>query len=826
MTTGLFSAGFPDGRSARNADGSERLGRISCETPFEFFMSGWKFNLFYSRAARWFGAGEKDPTSAAVIGESNSSAKGTMGPVPALSAVIPLWGACTDRAALIVADDGALWGSGGKFGTQWHKISNVRKKCRFVAAGTDDVCIIPEGKGIFFSWDNLGEEGIRYACPEIEFVDCAVGSRQYLAIAKGGKLYTWGHGGACGQGPKFSAEEPTKVDIEDVVFVRCFAYSSCSWLVDQEDGVWSCGVNSHGQIGQGEAIKKIKVFTKVPGFSPGRIAHICCGDSMSYVLTELGDLYACGEGENYKLMMGDKDAKYVPTLCTDCEKMKVNFVSCGCSHAILQAGTGKILPHPIVGVEKDKNEKQFWVTVPARGISPEMNVDIGCLSSGMFGIGYGERVKYRGQEYTFLGTNSDLDIVLIDDKGECLFLCGTPMDFNLLTETNHETRRIRARSGAEYLVNIEANLLRPFGFRVDEKVSCEYFGNGRIAGVFAGKLFIEWEHDGWLASTGGDCSIEKVHPIIKITEAVGRSVERMKVGEIEANVETTPCELLEKYGLKVNDLVCAGDVYGFIVGELGMSAVVKDLSTHDNILLMPTEMKLLRRECEEPVYVKEISFSEEFVDVDVSFKASDRIIPGDRVLMNKQEFATVLGRSKDKFWVKTDTAYRLHLGAVEISEPKDLQLVRRLDLSLRSTCGFMNGDIVQYQNKKYFIVETGPKLVLQRMTMYRRETVTVDDNSLVELVFRMGLCGVRYYPVRRALKKVFEVGSHCFHGMRVFPGDLVSVQSHQMTVIGLSSHMVWLNPVTSGESILIQQQALYDPNILKIIRRVDQFDSE
>ena len=824
MTTGLFSAGFPDGRSARHADGSERLGRISCETPFEFFMSGWKFNLFFSRTARWFGAGESDPTAAAVIGQTNSSAKGTMGAVPALASVTPLWGACTDRAALIVAEDGALWSSGGKFGAQWHKVSNVRKKCRFVAAGTDDVCIIPEGKGLFFSWDNSGEEGIRYSCPDIEFVDCAVGAHQFLAIAKGGKLYTWGKGRGCGQGPKFASEEPTKIEFEGVVFVRCFAYSGCSWLIDQEEGVWSCGMNAYGQIGQGQSVRKLNMFAKVPNFAPGKIAHICCGDTMSYLLTERGDLYACGEGENYKLMMGDKEDKHVPTLCTDCENMKVNFVSCGCSHVILQSGTGKILPHPIVGNEQDKNEKQFWVTVPACRTSPEAKVDIGCLSSGMFGIGYGEKVKYQGKEYSFLGTNSDLDLVLIDSTGECLFLCGTAMDFNLLSETNRKTRRIKGRSGAEYLVSVETRDLRPFGFRVGEAVSSEYFGNGRISGAFGNKLFIEWEQDDWLASTGADCSIEKLHSMFSITEAVGRSVERLIVDKIPVNVETRPCELLHTYGLMVNDLVTVGTSFGVVLGELGTDVVIKDITNHDNFRYLPTQVKLIRRESSEPVLVKAIAYSEEIIDVDVSFKASDKVIPGDRILF-RQGFAMVIGRSQGKLILRLDTAYRMNLGVIECDEQEDMQVVRRLDLSLRSSGMFMNGDMVSYENGRYFVVQTSPVLVLQKMIANKRETVTVADESTVELLFRPDLHGIRYYPVKRALKKVFEVGSLHFRGMRVFPGDLVAVENQEMIIIGINSHMVWLNPVNSGECLLIQQQAFYDPNIVKILKRVDQLDN-
>lgn len=83
--------------------------------------------------------------------------------------------------------------------------------------------------------------------------------------------------------------------------------------------VYTLGRNNDGRLGLGEDSTDIAHFaepTLVPGLANTTCVQVGAGASTSYAITDQGQLYAWGFGENYQLASGDDVAdKFIPTIC-------------------------------------------------------------------------------------------------------------------------------------------------------------------------------------------------------------------------------------------------------------------------------------------------------------------------------------------------------------------------------------------------------------------------------------------------------------------------------------------------------------------------------
>lgn len=78
-------------------------------------------------------------------------------------------------------------------------------------------------------------------------------------------------------------------------------------LLNVEDGsLYTFGYSAHGQLGLHNTINQC-IPQPVTDFYGVKIAQIAAGWNHSLVLTERGDLYACGHGESGQLGIGDTE---------------------------------------------------------------------------------------------------------------------------------------------------------------------------------------------------------------------------------------------------------------------------------------------------------------------------------------------------------------------------------------------------------------------------------------------------------------------------------------------------------------------------------------
>eukprot|EP00111_Clytia_hemisphaerica_P017634 TCONS_00052166-protein len=112
-----------------------------------------------------------------------------------------------------------------------------------------------------------------------------------------------------------------------------------SIMVDGEGIVYSFGRAEYGRLGLGTDAKETAVPVKVPKLADKKVKDVACGESVSYAVTEKGQLYSWGFGTTLQLGVGDDDDIYEPELVKsknlDPETDEVLTISGGGQHVSL-----------------------------------------------------------------------------------------------------------------------------------------------------------------------------------------------------------------------------------------------------------------------------------------------------------------------------------------------------------------------------------------------------------------------------------------------------------------------------------------------------------
>jgi alpha-tubulin suppressor-like RCC1 family protein len=145
-----------------------------------------------------------------------------------------------------------------------------------------------------------------------------VGKEFTIGVSSGGHLLAWGRTWGLGNGAKPDVLEPVALDLEPR-WVMCAAGGAHGAAVDTNGQVYTFGpgtpgfFKSGGALGHGDK-EAYDTPTLVESFrSYGALAtSVSCGDKHTLILTDDGELLACGVGEYGRLGTGDSGDELTP----------------------------------------------------------------------------------------------------------------------------------------------------------------------------------------------------------------------------------------------------------------------------------------------------------------------------------------------------------------------------------------------------------------------------------------------------------------------------------------------------------------------------------
>jgi RCC1 and BTB domain-containing protein len=111
--------------------------------------------------------------------------------------------------------------------------------------------------------------------------------------------------------------------------------------LDDEGKVYVWGNNTYGQLGTG-GLKNVHEPVLVEALLREKVVDISAGDNYSGVVTEKGEVYTWGFGNEGQLGHGDKSDQFMPRRIATL-KNKVKSISCGGAHTALLMEDGKLL---------------------------------------------------------------------------------------------------------------------------------------------------------------------------------------------------------------------------------------------------------------------------------------------------------------------------------------------------------------------------------------------------------------------------------------------------------------------------------------------------
>jgi len=157
-------------------------------------------------------------------------------------------------------------------------------------------------------------------------------------------IYSWG-ANACGQlglGRTEDAFSPCVVSMDDVTSVACGANHTLL-VAGKPDAyrVWSCGSNSHGQLGLSKDIRLVNLPTLVSGIQ--RPVEVVAAADHSFCIDKLNYCWAFGNNDEGQLGWSPDEHKVVnpPLLITALSSTRVQMISTSESHSMVLCTTRK-----------------------------------------------------------------------------------------------------------------------------------------------------------------------------------------------------------------------------------------------------------------------------------------------------------------------------------------------------------------------------------------------------------------------------------------------------------------------------------------------------
>ena len=512
---------------------------------------------------------------------------------------------------------------------------------------------------------------------EDRIISVACGQNHRLALADNGHVYSWGSGAATGQGV---AGTPTIIpELQNVMIQAIFAYHNSSYFIDNDNHVWCCGTNASNCLGIGHS-EEVPVPTRMNfDFNNEQIVQIACGDDFTLFLSAQGNVWASGNGGDFRNATGSVETRPIPTLAIKLQGKFITQIAAGCFNtAVLENG------YP-----------PFNRMARFRGIFSDFVIPV----------------------LPFRATMANMASVEINPSDEVLRPLGFMTKDIILLENDKQAMIVGAAQGKPAVICQGANeiaLIEPdiIKYPIKSRPGIQMFygedENGNKIAVdpseketlrIGGFLFGDEIDDGSVVvGARCDCIWTSKNNIISKRDHSTLNIKSRKNFKIIQKTTSNG----ERYVLNsLGDLkiIVFHDSFGvgYLYGTVGKRYCYEFLFNGECIML-DQELKTVRIDGIEKC-VEYLTEDYQKINVNIETDENKRFIPLDRVLVENKYYGTVVGYYNDKIVIRSDLQH-INYGLVLPLEENQLKLVGRVFHKGRSQYKFNGSDILLNVNAK------------------------------------------------------------------------------------------------------------------------------
>lgn len=166
-----------------------------------------------------------------------------------------------------------------------------------------------------------------------------------FGVMTNGALFSWGSGkdGRTGHGDEIDRLKPTRVDALRGLKVNRVAIGSTHALVLLNDGsIYSFGTGEYGQLGCGDIKTQFQPKKVESVLENHKVQFIACGAMHCAAITNNGEMYTWGKGEDGQLGIGTKENQFIPTVVHTLHNESIVTCALGMWHTMALTREGRV----------------------------------------------------------------------------------------------------------------------------------------------------------------------------------------------------------------------------------------------------------------------------------------------------------------------------------------------------------------------------------------------------------------------------------------------------------------------------------------------------